>query len=145
LPDRPMRSSFCAMSAATSNAFTDAHLALTSAVLLRPGDVAVGVSTSGRTPDVLAPLREARKAGAATVAITNNPRSPMAGLVDHLLISAGRETAFRPGALASRISQLLVVDCVFVGVAQRTFDTSQEALKATRQALDHYLADPRRS
>jgi len=127
------------------NAFTDAHLALTSAVLLRPGDVAVGISTSGQTPDVLAPLRSAREAGATTVAITNNPRSAIADLADHLLISAGRETAFRPGALASRISQLLVVDCIFVAVALRTFDSSQKALKVTREALDRYLSAPRSS
>jgi DNA-binding MurR/RpiR family transcriptional regulator len=126
-----------------SNAFTDAHLALTSAAVLREGDVAVGVSTSGETPDVLVPLRHARAAGATTVAITNNPRSTMAGLVDHLLISAGRETAFRPGALASRISQLLVVDCIFVGVAQRTFDSSQGALQATRKALEEFIGGSR--
>ncbi|GAA3109099.1 hypothetical protein ACFQES_12390 [Nonomuraea salmonea] len=55
-----------------------------------------------------------------------------------MLISAGRETEFRPGALASRISQLLVVDCVFVGVAQRTFDSSQEALESTRRAVTEF-------
>ncbi|RCG26259.1 MurR/RpiR family transcriptional regulator [Sphaerisporangium album] len=127
----------------SAHAFTDAHLALTSAVLLRPGDVAVGVSTTGETPDVVEPLRRAGKAGAATVAITNNPRSSLAEVCGHVLISAGRETAFRPGALASRISQLLIVDYVFVGVAQRTSEVSNEALRATRDALDHFVSDSR--
>lgn len=126
------------------HSFTDAHLALTSAALVRPGDVAVGVSCTGETPDVLAPMGVARKAGATTVAITNNPRSTLAELADHVLVSAGRETAFRPGALASRISQLLIVDCIFVGVAQRTFETSEAALRATRDALGDFLADTRR-
>ncbi len=128
----------------SAHCFTDAHLALTSAALVREGDVAVGVSCTGETPDVLGPLRVARKGGAATVAITNNPRSSLAELADHVLISAGRETAFRPGALASRISQLLIVDCLFVGVAQRTFDASDAALRATRDALGDYLGDARR-
>ncbi|MFF0311533.1 MurR/RpiR family transcriptional regulator [Streptosporangium sp. NPDC004379] len=128
----------------SGHAFTDSHLALTSAALLRPQDVAVGVSTSGETPDVLAPMRVAHKAGAATVAITNNPRSSLAELADHVLVSAGRETAFRPGALASRISQLLIVDCIFVGIAQRTFETSEAALRATREVVDEYVADTRR-
>lgn len=126
------------------HSFTDAHLALTSAALVRPGDVAVGVSCTGETPDVLAPMGVARKAGATTVAITNNPRSTLAELADHVLVSAGRETAFRPGALASRISQLLIVDCIFVGVAQRTFETSEAALRATRDALGDFLTDTRR-
>ncbi|WP_327044093.1 MurR/RpiR family transcriptional regulator [Microbispora sp. NBC_01189] len=126
------------------NHFTDAHLALTSAALLREGDVAVGVSCTGETPDVLGPVRAARGAGATVVAITNNPRSSLAGLAGHVLISAGRESAFRPGALASRISQLLIVDCLFVGVAQSTFDASDAALRATRVALDDYLGDAHR-
>lgn len=125
----------------SAHAFTDAHLALTSAVLLRPGDVAVGVSCTGETPDVLEPMRRAHRAGATTVAITNNPRSSLAEVSSHVLISAGRETAFRPGALASRISQLLIVDYVFVGVAQRTSEVSNEALRATRDALDDFLSE----
>lgn len=125
----------------SGHAFTDAHLALTSAALVRPGDVAVGVSCTGETPDVLAPMRVAAKAGATTVAITNNPRSTLAELAGLVLISAGRETPFRPGALASRISQLLIVDCVFVGVAQLTAATSDAALTATRDALRAYVAD----
>ncbi|GAA3446690.1 MurR/RpiR family transcriptional regulator [Planomonospora venezuelensis] len=129
----------------SGHAFTDAHLAVTSAALVRPGDVVVGVSCTGETPDVLGPVRVARKAGATTVAITNNPRSSLAGLADHVMVSAGRETAFRPGALASRISQLLIVDCVFVGVAQRTFGAADPALRATRDALEEFLAGfPRR-
>ncbi|MEO3809029.1 MurR/RpiR family transcriptional regulator [Sphaerisporangium sp. B11E5] len=127
----------------SSHAFTDAHLALTSAVLLRPGDVAVGVSRTGETPDVLEPMRRAHRAGATTVAITNNPRSALGELCTHVLISAGRETAFRPGALASRISQLLLVDYVFVGVAQRTSESSNEALRVTRDAVKEFVTESR--
>ncbi|MFE3447540.1 MurR/RpiR family transcriptional regulator [Nonomuraea sp. NPDC059194] len=120
----------------SSHPFNDAHLALTSAALLREGDVVVAVSCSGETTDVIEPTRTAKEAGALAIAITNNPRSSLAQTVDHVLVSAGRETAFRPGALASRISQLLIVDCIFVGLAQRTFDSSETALRATREALE---------
>jgi DNA-binding MurR/RpiR family transcriptional regulator len=100
--------------------------------------VVVAISCSGETPDVLVPARTAAEAGALVVAITNNPRSSLARLADHTLVSAGRETAFRPGALASRISQLLIVDCIFVGLAQRTYDAADAAIRATREATDRY-------
>ncbi|MFC7590055.1 MurR/RpiR family transcriptional regulator [Nonomuraea antimicrobica] len=122
----------------SSHPFSDAHLALTSAALLREGDVAVAISCTGETPDVLVPTRTAAEAGASIVAITNNPRSSLADLADHTLVSAGRETAFRPGALASRISQLLIVDCIFVGLAQRRYETADAAIRATRLAIDSY-------
>jgi DNA-binding MurR/RpiR family transcriptional regulator len=127
----------------TGHAFSDAHLAMTSAALLRTGDVAIAVSCSGETIDTLEPARQAAEAGATLVAITNNPWSALAQIADHTLVSAGRETAFRPGALASRISQLLVVDCIFVGVAQRTSTESTRALQATRAAVERLARDGR--
>ncbi|MFI6293220.1 MurR/RpiR family transcriptional regulator [Nonomuraea sp. NPDC050790] len=122
----------------STHPFCDAHLALTSAALLRDTDVVVAISCSGETPDVIAPSKTAKDAGATLVAITNNPRSSLAHLADHTLVSAGRETAFRPGALASRISQLLIVDCIFVGLAQRTYESADAAIRATREATDRY-------
>lgn len=118
------------------HAHTDSQSALTSAVLLGPGDVFLAVSHSGESRDVLEPLRRAAAEGAATVVITNHPMSTAAQIADHVLVSAGRETTFRPGAMASRISQLVVVDCLFVCVAQRTYDRSSRALRLTHEALE---------
>ena len=115
--------------------FPDAHLALTSAALLGAGDVAIGISHTGTTLDTADALAIARRNGATTVAITNSPRSQIALGADHVLLTAARETTFRSGATASRLAQLTVVDCVFVGVAQRTFAASQRALEATRDAV----------
>jgi DNA-binding MurR/RpiR family transcriptional regulator len=118
------------------HAHGDSQSALTSAVLLGTGDVFLAVSHSGESRDVLAPLRRASAEGATTVVITNHPLSTAARLADFVLVSAGRETTFRPGAMASRISQLVVVDCLFVCVAQRTYDTSSRALRTTHEALE---------
>jgi DNA-binding MurR/RpiR family transcriptional regulator len=114
---------------------TELHQALTSAVLLGPDDVAVAISHSGQTADVLDPVRRAKKNGAGTVALTSRPRSPLARMADHTLLSAGREEPLRPGAMASRTSQLLVADCVFIGVAQRRYDTALPALRLTYEAV----------
>jgi D-sedoheptulose 7-phosphate isomerase len=51
----------------------------------RPGDVAVGISTSGRSPNVLEGLRVARDLGLVTVALTGNGGGALPGLVDHLI------------------------------------------------------------
>lgn len=127
-----------------SQALTEVHIALTSCVLLSGGDVAIAVSHSGETTDVTQPLRLAAEAGATTIAITGNARSTLAEIADHVLLSGGRETTFRPGALASRISQLLVVDCLFVGLAQRTYDASTRALVLTHETVATRRTRPRR-
>ena len=116
-------------------AWVDPHVALTSAALLGPQDVAVGISHSGATADTVDALAEARARGVTTIAVTNFPRSELAGVADHVLTTAARETTFRSGATASRLAQLTVVDCIFVGVAQQTYASSQHALEATHAAV----------
>ena len=49
---------------------------------LRPPDVLLGLSASGRTPYVLAGLEAARESGVTTLAITCDPRSPLARLAE---------------------------------------------------------------
>jgi D-sedoheptulose 7-phosphate isomerase len=49
------------------------------------GDVFVGISTSGRSPNVLAALRVAREKGLVTVGMTGRGGSQMAELCDQLL------------------------------------------------------------
>lgn len=116
-------------------AWSDVHIALTSAALLTKRDVAFGISHTGTTKDTIDAFAEAGRRGAVTVALTNFPRSPIARVADLVLTTAARETTFRSGAMASRLAQLTVVDCVFVGVAQRTHPETLAALEATYEAV----------
>lgn len=45
----------------------------------------IGISQSGRSPDVVAVLADARRQGALTVGVTNEPDSELAGAVEHLV------------------------------------------------------------
>lgn len=120
------------------HAHSDPHLAVTNAVQLRAKDVAIAITHSGSTGDVIEPLRVAFEHGATTVAITGRPNGPVAQYADHILTtSTARESELRPAAMSSRTSQLLVVDCLFVGVAQRTYETAAPALSASYEALAH--------
>jgi DNA-binding MurR/RpiR family transcriptional regulator len=115
--------------------WADQHAALTAAALTGPGSVAIAVSHTGATRDNVETIEVARARGATTVALTSVPRSPLAEIVDHRLITASRETTFRTGAMASRIAALSVVDVLLVAVAQRRYDQSITALDATRKAV----------
>ena len=115
--------------------FPDVHTALTSAALLGSGDVALGISHTGTTSDVIEVLAQARERGALTVALTNFPRSPIAEVAVFVLTTAARETTYRSGAMASRLAQLTVVDCLFVGVAARNRARTRRALEVTAEAV----------
>lgn len=54
----------------------------------------IGVSQSGQSPDVVGVLREGRRQGALTLAITNDPRSPLASAAERVFpLLAGAERA----------------------------------------------------
>src|SRR4051812_2805904 len=58
------------------------------------GALVVGISQSGRSPDVKEVIEEARRQGRPTVAITNDPASPLAAASDEVLcLEAGEEIA----------------------------------------------------
>jgi DNA-binding MurR/RpiR family transcriptional regulator len=118
-----------------ANCWSDVHNALTSAALLGPGDVALGISHSGETNEVIEPLERARNQGAMTVAVTNYPRSPLARAADLVLVTAARDVTFRTGGLAGRHAQMIVLDALYIGVAQRDYQLAAQSFDLTAEAV----------
>jgi D-sedoheptulose 7-phosphate isomerase len=58
----------------------------------RPGDVAVGITTSGKSVNVVVALRAARERGLVTIALTGNGGGVLKGHVDHLIDVPHTET-----------------------------------------------------
>lgn len=117
-------------------AFSGSHDALSAAALTRPGDVVVALSHSGSTLEPIELLRLAKSRGATTIAITNVHGSPLARMAELVLYTAVRETTFRSGAMSSRTVQLTLVDCLFVGVAQKSYEQTVQALKSTYEGTE---------
>ena len=59
----------------------------------RPGDVAVGITTSGRSPNVVQALQRARERGLVTMGLTGGGGGLLAGAVDYLIDVPHAETA----------------------------------------------------
>ncbi|GAA2354158.1 MurR/RpiR family transcriptional regulator [Dactylosporangium salmoneum] len=116
-------------------AWNDVHNGLASAALLKAGDVALGVSHSGQTRETIEMIAEASSRGATTVALTSFPRSPLAELADIVLLTATQATTFRPDALSARHPQLVVLDLLYIAVAQRTHERAHAAFSVTAQAV----------
>jgi len=66
-------------------------------------------------------------------------------VADFVLTTAARETTYRSGAMASRLAQLTVVDCLFVGVAARNRARARKALEVTAEAIRPHRINRRRA
>ncbi|MDQ0893419.1 MurR/RpiR family transcriptional regulator [Agromyces ramosus] len=122
----------------------DIHLALVSAALRKPTDVAIAISHSGLTAETNHALEVARDAGATTIVITNSPESPIAELAEFVLPTRARESTYRMGAMSSRIAQLALVDFLFVRVAQRRHDDVAAPLRRTYEVTASHRIPSRR-
>ncbi len=68
----------------------------------------IAISQSGRSPDIVAVVDEARRQGAPTVVLTNDTASPLADVADHAIsIEAGPELAI--AATKTYTTELLAV------------------------------------
>ncbi|MBA3231258.1 MAG: MurR/RpiR family transcriptional regulator [Acidobacteria bacterium] len=119
----------------SADALGDPHLQLMAAVTLKRGDVAIGISHSGSTRDVVDALGPARKAGATTMAITNYSPSPLTRVADLVLLTASPESPLGGEVLTSRIAQLCVIDVLSVAVAVTLGESCLELIKKTSQAV----------
>ena len=99
-------------------AYSDGHMQVMSASLLRPGDCLVIVSNSGRTRDLMDAADIARKHGATVICITTSG-SPLAQ-AGHIHLAADHPEGYdRYSPMTSRLMHLMVIDVVATCVALR--------------------------
>ena len=118
-----------------ADAYGDAHLQAMAAASLGKGDVAIGISHSGSTKDVVDALTAARKSGANTISITNFNPSPITRASDVVLLTASPESPLGGEVLTSRIAQLCVIDVLSVSLAVELGERCLDLIKKTSEAV----------
>jgi len=117
------------------SAYCDNHMQVIVASHLCPEDVAIGISHSGSSKDIVEALQLAKECGATTICISNYGKSPALKYSDIQLFTASQETKYRILALASRVAQLAIIDTLYVYVALRKKDEGYDAIKRIERAL----------
>jgi N-acetylmuramic acid 6-phosphate etherase len=109
------------------------------AAVLEAGDVAVGLTASGRTPFVLGALRAARERGAGTVLISANPGAEFGREVDvHVGVSTGAEAIAGSTRMKAGTAQKLVLNAFSTAVMvrlERTYSNLMVAVAARNAKL----------
>jgi glucosamine--fructose-6-phosphate aminotransferase (isomerizing) len=116
--------------------YYDAQLDLSRSVVL-------GLSQSGRTPDVVDYVSRARARGALTVAVTNDPDSELASAAELVLpLAAGEERAV--AATKTYLNQVAALALIAACAAERC-DEFAESIAKVADLLESALPDMERS
>ncbi len=117
----------------------DWHTQLLMAKNMSEKDVAIVISYSGQTEEMLTCLKEAKLAGAKIISITKYSDSPIVRLSDINLYVAANEYAFRSAAMSSRIAQLNLVDIIYTAYLNKQYETSLKILEKTQLRKESYI------
>jgi RpiR family carbohydrate utilization transcriptional regulator len=115
-------------------AYSDGHMQVMSASMLKPGDCAVIISNSGRTRDLMDACDIAKKQGATTIVITASG-SPLAS-AGHIHLTADHPEGYdKYSPMVSRLLHLLIIDILATTVALRIGEELQPHLRDMKNNL----------
>lgn len=97
-------------------AFPDNHLQQLAASHLTKNDLAIAISHSGETKDTIDAIRIAKNSGAKTIVLTHFKASIITEYADIALFTCDTEGTFYSEAMTSRISQLAIIDMIYMGL-----------------------------
>jgi RpiR family transcriptional regulator, carbohydrate utilization regulator len=113
----------------------DSHQQIMAASMLRPGNVAVVISNTGRTRSILDVARTARESGAKVIGITGST-SPLAELCDVAIIAETLDNTNIYTPTISRIAALVVIDILSTAVALKRTDEHFQRFQMMKQHLN---------
>jgi RpiR family carbohydrate utilization transcriptional regulator len=115
-------------------AYSDGHMQVMSASMLKPGDCAVIISNSGRTRDLMDACDIAKRQGATTIVITASG-SPLAS-AGHIHLTADHPEGYdKYSPMVSRLLHLLIIDILATTVALRIGEELQPSLRDMKDNL----------
>jgi len=116
-------------------ACSDPHKQIMISVNLTSDDVAIGISHSGSSKDVVDSIEIAKESGAKIICITNCSKSPITEISDYKLFTASEETKYRIIGLSSRIAQLAIIDALYIYISLKNKKKAIIAMNRTEKAL----------
>ena len=108
--------------------------AITAALLSRR-DVAIGISHSGDTKDVVKALEIAKEKGAITIAITGNEESAIVSRADINLFTFSKEEPIYGDFMEGKASQLFIINLLYIGILLKNIPVFTDYLEETAKAI----------
>ena len=118
-----------------AQACCDNHMQAIIASHLRRGSVAIGITHSGSSKDIVDALKLCKICGATTISITNYGNSPIIEASDISLFTKSDETKHSILAMSSRIAQLAIFDSIYTYIVLNADKASKQAIYNTEIAL----------
>lgn len=120
----------------TAFAFTDVPSMKVSTLNIGSGDLAIGISHTGRTVATLDAMALAQSAGADTACICGYPDSPLAQQCDVALAISSDELQYPVEAMSARVAMLSLIDGITIALSARHYDDTVRRAQQIHALVD---------
>lgn len=110
----------------------DWHTQLLMARNMNANDLAVAISYSGETDEVIKCAQEAKNLGATIITMTKEGNSRLSQLSTYPLFVPNSEIGMRSAAMSSRIAQMTLIDVIFSSYLHNIYDEGILMIERTR-------------
>lgn len=113
----------------------DSDVQLTHVINSNSKDLVVAISQSGEKKEIIKCLQQAKKNNTPVIGITGKSGTSMEEFSDVLLYSFAHEGLLRSSPMTSRITQLFLIDTLFVGLVQQNPEESLSLIERCRKSI----------
>jgi DNA-binding MurR/RpiR family transcriptional regulator len=116
---------------------SDVHLTFSVISKLTEDDLLILISDSGETSEVVKAAELANENDILTVSITNFAKNKLNSISDFVLksINFDLDMDVRIDSTASRISQLMILDTLFINILKEDFDKYKKMIQVNNKAV----------
>jgi len=120
---------------------TDVSYMKGSSLNVKPGDVVLAISQSGRTKIVVEAVEIAKKKGAITACITGYSNSPIRKASDYSIVITTNDIKYPIESISCRVATISVMDAIMVALTTKKYDDATNRM----HEFKHYVNELRTS
>jgi DNA-binding MurR/RpiR family transcriptional regulator len=123
-----------------TESYVDSYQMLVRAAQMRKGEVAIGISHSGRSAATVEAVRCAASSGATTIGISNYVQSPLHKVSSIFFCTSFEESGVKAASLSAAVAQMSLLDALYVLVARYERNTAK--VERINRVVENFLRLP---
>ena len=116
--------------------FLDSHTQLMVSSNLNKDDIAISISYSGKSKEVIKSIENAKINGTKCISITKYGENDLTNMCDINLFVPNIENNLREGAISSRIAMLTLIDIIYISIIQKDLNYAESKLEISKSTVE---------
>lgn len=120
----------------TCSAHSDVCMQLITSSLMTENDVAIAISYSGASQNIIKAIKNAKESGATTICITQMNKSPISKYVDINLFISTSDLTVGKDIVSRRVADQAIIEALYLGVLTKSDKDYASLIKKSQKGIE---------